>query len=333
MIITMRKGTTPKEIEGVYEKIKAVSCKHHPIHGTDLTVIAVLGDHTGQLETSIFEVLPGVEKVSRIEKPFKLSARSVKPHGSIVEGVGGKKLVIMAGPCSVESEAQINKCAKTASGLGCGFLRGGAFKPRTSPFVFQGLKEEGLKLLAQAGKANNMKVVTEVVATEDVSLIAEYADILQIGARNMQNYRLLEVVGKTGKTILLKRGMAATIDEWLMAADYLLHGGSQVILCERGVRGFGNHTRFTLDVAAVPVVKKLSHLPIIIDPSHAAGNYAYVPALALAGIAAGADGLIIEIHPSPKEALSDGAQSLTFSDFSRLISSLSTVALAVGRSM
>lgn len=333
MIITMRRGTTQKEIEGVYEKIKAVGCKHHPIHGTDLTVIAVLGDHTGQLETSLFEVLPGVDKVSRIEKPFKLSARSVKPHGTIVEGVGGKKLVIMAGPCSVESEAQINKCAKAAAGLGCGFLRGGAFKPRTSPFVFQGLKEEGLKLLSQAGKANNMKVVTEVVATEDVSLIAEYADILQIGARNMQNYRLLEIVGKTGKTILLKRGIAATIDEWLMAADYLLQGGSQVILCERGVRGFGNHTRFTLDVSAVPVVKKFSHLPIIIDPSHAAGNYAYVPALALAGIAAGADGLIIEIHPNPKEAMSDGAQSLTFSDFSRLMGGLSTVALAVGRSM
>jgi 3-deoxy-7-phosphoheptulonate synthase len=190
-----------------------------------------------------------------------------------------------------------------------------------------------LKLLAQSGKANNMKIVTEVVATEDVSLIAEYADVLQIGARNMQNYRLLEVVGKTGKTILLKRGMAATIDEWLMAADYLLNGGSQVILCERGLRGFDNYTRFTLDVAAVPVVKKLSHLPIIIDPSHAAGNYAYVPALAMAGIAAGADGLIVEIHPNPKEAMSDGAQSLTFSDFSRLMGGLSTVALAVGRSI
>lgn len=333
MVITMRRGATQKEIEGVYEKIKTVNCKHHPIHGTDLTVIAVLGDHTGQLETSIFEVLPGVDKVSRIEKKFKLSARSVKPHGSVVEGVGGKKLAIMAGPCSIESEAQINKCAKVAAGLGCGFLRGGAFKPRTSPFAFQGLKEEGLKMLSQAGKANNMKVVTEVVATDDVSLIAEYADVLQIGARNMQNYRLLEVVGKTGKTILLKRGMAATIDEWLQASDYLLNGGSQVILCERGLRGFDNYTRFTLDVAAVPVVKKLSHLPIIIDPSHAAGNYAYVPSLAMAGVAAGADGLIIEIHPNPKDAMSDGAQSLTFSDFSRLMSGLSTVALAVGRSM
>jgi len=334
MIITMKKGASEEQIQGVFTRIHEFGCREHPICGEDLTVIAVVGAHTGQIDTAVFEGMPGVEKVSRIEKPYKLSSRSAKPKDSVVLGIDGRnKLAVMAGPCSVENEDQINACARIAAELGCGFLRGGAFKPRTSPFAFQGLGAEGVRLLAAAGKMYGLKIVTEVTDHEDLPLLVEYVDILQIGARNMQNYRLLGRVGKTGKVVLLKRGMSATIDEWLMAADYLLQGGSQVILCERGIRSFGNDTRFTLDIGAIPVIKKYSHLPVIVDPSHAAGHYEYVPALALAGVAAGADGVIVEVHPNPKKATSDGPQSLTFSDFIRLMISLRALAGAVGRSI
>ncbi len=246
--------------------------------------------------------------------------------------IGGDEVVIMAGPCGVESEEQILACAEIVKRLGGKVLRGGAFKPRTSPFAFQGMKENGLELLAKARQETGLLVVTEVVASEDVTLVSQYVDILQIGARNMQNFRLLEAAGKSGKAILLKRGPAAKLEEFLCAADYLLRENNpQVILCERGITTFGNHTRFTLDVGIVPAIKQFSHLPVIVDPSHAAGNWRYVSSLALAGVSAGADGLLIEIHPQPQKALSDGAQSLTFSDFTRLMKKIKAVSQAIGR--
>lgn len=336
MIIEMKKGIGEATIQAVVTRVKEVKCDAQLSRGTERVIIAVLGSNTGQLDTQIFEVLPGVEKVFRIEKPFKLASRDFKRENTIIKlnsvEIGGDKIVIMAGPCSVESEEQIMACAKLVAELGGKILRGGAFKPRTSPFVFQGIREDGLKILAKARRETGLLIISEVIAPEDVSLVAEYVDILQIGTRNMQNYRLLEAVGKSGKPILLKRGFAATLEELLMAADYLLREDNpRVVLCERGIRTFSNATRYTLDVGIVPVIKRFSHLPIIVDPSHAAGNWQYVSSLALAGVSAGADGLLIEIHPQPQKALSDGAQSLTFSDFSRLMKELKAVSQAIGR--
>ncbi len=337
MIIEMQKGAEENAIKGVVERVKEQGFDVQLNKGQEKVVIAVLGSNTGSIDTQIFEVLPGVEKVFRIMNPFKLASRDFKSENTVVKigdvEFGGNKVVVMAGPCSVESEEQILACARLVQKLGGKILRGGAFKPRTSPFAFQGLKENGLKLLAKARKETGLLIITEVVAPEDLDLTAEYADILQIGTRNMQNYRLLETAGRSGRPIVLKRGFASTLEEWLMAADYLLANDNyhQVILCERGIRTFGNSTRFTLDVGAIPVVKRFSHLPVIIDPSHAAGYWGYVPSLAKAAIGAGADGLLIEIHPDPKKALSDGAQSLTFSDFSRLMEELKGIAAAIGR--
>jgi 3-deoxy-7-phosphoheptulonate synthase len=340
MIVEMQKGAEYRFVLQVLEKIKELGFKYQVNLGEERTVVAILGANTNYLDTQIFGVMDYVEEVKKISKPYKLASRDFKKEDTVVKigdiEIGSNKVVVMAGPCSVESKEQILASAFAVKKAGGTVLRGGAFKPRTSPFAFQGLGEEGLKLLALAKKEIGLLIATEVMAPEDVSLVAEYADIIQIGTRNMQNYKLLEAVGKCGKTIILKRGMSATIEEWLCASDYILkeqNNGEGVILCERGIRTFETATRSTLDISAVPVVKRVSHLPIIIDPSHAAGDFRYVSSLAKAGIAGGADGLLIEIHPNPKKALSDGAQSLTFSDFSKLMEELKSIASAVGRNI
>jgi len=336
MIVEMRTGAIPEEIDGVVQRAKSLGLDVQFNLGTDKTVLALLGSNTGQLPTDIFAVLPGVEKVARIMKPYKLAAREFKAENSVVSidgiDIGDKRIVVMAGPCAVESEEQLAAVATAVKKAGACILRGGAFKPRTSPFSFQGLEKTGLELLAQVRKRFDIPVVTEVVDPHDVDLVAKYADILQVGARNMQNYALLTEIGKSKCPVVLKRGLSATVTEWLTAADYLLaEGNSQVILCERGIRTFEDSTRFSLDVSSIPVIKKFSHLPVIVDPSHAAGHYSLVPALAKGVMAAGADGLLIEVHPNPKEALVDGLQSLTPSDFARLMKELRLIAKSVGR--
>lgn len=336
MIVEMRKGAARESVDGVVARAKSLGLGVQLNLGTDKTVVALLGSNTGQLSPDLFAVLPEVESVTRIMKPYKLAAREFKPFPTVVKSanveIGGRKLVVMAGPCAVESEAQLFEAARIVKKAGATVLRGGAYKPRTSPFSFQGLEKTGLELLAKAKTEFGMPVISEVVDPRDVENISESVDILQIGARNMQNYALLTAVGRQKKPVLLKRGLSSTIDEWLTAADYLLAGGNdQVILCERGIRTYETSTRFSLDISAIPVIKRFSHLPVVVDPSHAAGHYALVPAMAKAAVAAGADGLLIEVHPNPKEALVDGLQSLTPSDFSRLMEELRAVATAVGR--
>jgi 3-deoxy-7-phosphoheptulonate synthase len=336
MIVEMRKGTTPEEIDGVVQRAKSLGLGVQLNLGTDKTVVAILGSDTGQLSTDVFAVLPGVESVARIMKPYKLASRTFKAEDSLVSingiEIGGKRVVIMAGPCAVESEEQLMEAARVVKEAGACVLRGGAFKPRTSPFSFQGLKKAGLELLARAREQYDMPVVTEVVDPRDVGLVSKYADILQVGSRNMQNFVLLTSIGKSKRPVVLKRGFSCTITEWLTAADYLLaEGNNQVILCERGIRTFEDSTRFSLDISSIPVIKRFSHLPIIVDPSHTAGHYSLVPAIAKGAVAAGADGLLIEVHPNPKEALVDGLQSLTPSDFTRLMKELRLIAKSVGR--
>lgn len=337
MIIEMEKGATKTDIGAVVARVKEKKLEARLEQGEERTVICVVGSNTGRVETQIFEVLPGVKKVIRIMSPFKLASRDFRKRNTVVEignvEIGGREVVIIAGPCAVESKEQVFACAELAKDLGVRMLRGGAFKPRSSPFQFQGLGEKGLEILAEAREKTGLPIVTEVTSPERVPLVAKYADFLQIGARNMQNYDLLKAAGSASKPVLLKNGIGARVEELLMAADYLLNcDHCQVVLCERGISTFRNsEIRFMLDVSAIPVVKRLSHLPIIVDPSHAAGKFHYVPALARAGIAAGADGLIIEIHPDPKNALCDGSQALTFSDFKRLMIELKGVAKAIGR--
>jgi len=336
MIVEMRTGTTPEEIDGVVQRAKSLGLGVQLNLGTDKTVVAILGSSTGQLPTDIFAVLPGVESVTRIMKPYKLASREFKAEDSLVSingiEIGGKRVVVMAGPCAVESEKQLMEAARVIKESGACVLRGGAFKPRTSPFSFQGLEEAGLELLAQAREQFGIPVVTEVVDPHDVGLVSKYADILQVGSRNMQNFALLTSIGKSKCPVVLKRGFSCTVTEWLTAADYLLAGGNnQVILCERGIRTFEDSARFSLDICSIPVVKRFSHLPVIVDPSHAAGHYSLVPAIAKAAVAAGADGLLIEVHPNPKEALVDGLQSLTPSDFARLMEELRLIAESVNR--
>lgn len=336
MIVEMRAGSTQAELSDVVERAKSLGLKVQLNVGTDRTVVAILGSNTGQLATDVFAVLPGVESVTRIMKPYKLASREFKPSDSLVSingiEVGGQRVVVMAGPCAVESEKQLMESARLVKEAGAVILRGGAFKPRTSPFSFQGLEKAGLELLAQARERFGIPVVTEVVDPHDVSLVARYADILQVGSRNMQNFALLNSIGRSRCPVVLKRGFSCTVTEWLTAADYLLaHGNDQVILCERGIRTFEDSTRFSLDICSLPVIKHFSHLPVIVDPSHATGHSSLVPALAKAAVAAGADGLLIEVHPNPKEALVDGTQSLTPPDFARLMEELSSVAQAVGR--
>ncbi len=336
MIVEMRKRATQSEIDDIVLKAKSLGLSVQLNIGTDKTVIAVLGSNTGQISTDVFAVLPGVENITRIMKPYKLASREFKPRNTIVKlgdiAIGGNKLVIMAGPCAVESQKQLEEAARIVKAAGAVVLRGGAFKPRSSPFSFQGLENTGLEYLKEVKKKYGLPVVTEVVDPHQVELVAQYADILQVGARNMQNFTLLTELGKIKHPVILKRGLANTVTEWLTAADYLLAGGNNnVILCERGIRTFEDSTRFSLDISSIPVIKKFSHLPIIVDPSHAAGHYSLVPAIARAAIAAGADGLLIEVHPNPKEALVDGLQSLTPSDFKRLMNEIKAIAGVLGR--
>ena len=336
MIVEMRTGTTPEEIDGVVQRAKSLGLDVQLNLGTNKQVVAILGSTTGQLPTDVFAVLPGVESVTRIMKPYKLASREFKTEDSVVSingiEIGGKRVVVMAGPCAVEGEEQLMEAARTVKEAGASILRGGAFKPRTSPFSFQGLEEAGLELLARVREQFGIPVVTEVVDPHDVDLVSKYADILQVGSRNMQNFALLTSIGKSQCPVVLKRGFSCTVTEWLTAADYLLaEGNNQVILCERGIRTFEDSARFSLDICSIPVIKRFSHLPVIVDPSHAAGHYSLVPAIAKAAVAAGADGLLIEVHPNPKEALVDGLQSLTPSDFARLMNELRSIAESVNR--
>jgi 3-deoxy-7-phosphoheptulonate synthase len=336
MIVEMRTGATREEVDDVVAKAKSLELGVQLNIGTDKTVVAILGSNTGQIPTDVFAVLPGVESVTRIMKPYKLASREFQQRDTLVDcggvKIGGERIVIMAGPCAVESERQLMQAAEGVKKAGATILRGGAFKPRTSPFSFQGLQKKGLELLAGVREQFGMPVVTEVVNPQDVKLVSASADMLQIGSRNMQNFALLTAAGKSGRPVVLKRGFSCTITEWLTAADYLLaEGKNQVVLCERGIRTFEDSIRFSLDISSVPVVKRNSHLPVIVDPSHAAGHYLLVPAIARAAVAAGADGLLIEVHPNPKEALVDGLQSLSLSDFSHLMEELRAIARSIGR--
>jgi len=338
MIVEMERGVEVQQVDGVVQRAKSFGFQVQLNIGTDKIVIAILGSNTGQVPTETFAVLPGVESVTRIMKPYKLASREFKSEDSLVNvgkvRVGGKRVVVMAGPCAVENEKQLMEVAGAVKEAGAAVLRGGAYKPRTSPFSFQGLEEVGLELLAKARENFSMPVVTEVVDPHDVELVAKSADILQVGARNMQNFALLTEVGKSKRPVLLKRGFSSTVTEWLTAADYLLaEGNNQVILGERGIRTFEDSVRFSLDISSIPVIKRSSHLPLIVDPSHAAGHYSLVPAIAKAAIAAGADGILIEVHPNPKEALVDGLQSLTISDFTRLMTELKAIAKSIGRDL
>jgi 3-deoxy-7-phosphoheptulonate synthase len=337
MIVVMKPDARVAEIGGVLREIEALGLKPHPSCGARQTVIGVIGAKQVQ-ELERIEKLPGVAQITPISKAFKLVSRDFQPEPSVigVDGVavGGPEIVVMAGPCSVETPEQTLSTARAVRAAGARILRGGAFKPRTSPYAFQGLGEEGLRILLAAKREVGMPIVTEVVSPELVPLVSRYGDILQVGARNVQNYALLEAVGKTRKPVLLKRGMMTTIEELLLAAEYILSNGNrQVMLCERGIRTFESATRNTLDISAVPVIKRASHLPVIIDPSHAAGVRDYIPAMARAAIAAGADGILVEVHPKPEDALSDGPQSLRFEEFERMMDELRPVARAVGRSL
>lgn len=338
MIIVMKAGASSEKIESVIERVKDRGYVPHLIRGVERTVIGAVGDERGktQLQEAL-EVMPGVEKVVPILKPYKLASRQVKEDKSCIKvadgvEVGGKKLAIMAGPCSVESEKQIIETAEAVKDAGANILRGGAFKPRTSPYSFQGMEEEGLKLLAKAREKTGLPFVTEVMNPMDSKLVEDYADIIQVGARNVQNFALLKAVGKCRKPVLLKRGMSTTIKEWLMSAEYILsEGNPDVILCERGIRTFETATRNTLDISCIPVLQGETHLPVIIDPSHATGNWRYVTPMAVAAVAAGADGLMIEVHPQPDIAESDGGQSLKPKKFVELINQVRAVAEAVGK--
>lgn len=339
MIIVMKAGAGKKEKDEVLKRIRELGYTPHVIHGTTRDVIGAIGDERGKLALQELESMKGVESVVPILQPYKLASKEVMKDSSLVKIsdnviIGGTKIVVMAGPCSVESEKQIIESAEAVKQAGGDMLRGGAFKPRTSPYSFQGLEEEGLKLLAKARDLTGLPVVTEVINPETAELVAEYADILQIGARNSQNFALLKKVGQIGKPVLLKRGMAMTIQELLMSAEYILSEGNQsVILCERGIRTFETATRNTLDLSAIPVLRSKTHLPIVIDPSHATGNHHYVAPMSLAAVAAGADGLIIEVHPDPEHASSDGPQSLKFLKFATLMEKLRRVAEAVDRTV
>ena len=335
MIVVMSANCTEEEIQAVQGHIAQRGFTSQVSQGVERTVVGVLGQPYPALQDEL-EVLRGVAEVIRVSAPYKLASREFHPENTIVHvgnvAIGGNELVVMAGPCAVESEEQLMATAKAVKAAGARILRGGAFKPRSSPYAFRGLGEAGLKLLAQARNETGLPVITEVMNTEDVDLGARYADILQIGARNMQNFNLLDEVGKVHKPVMLKRGLAATYQEWLLAAEYILAGGnSEVILCERGIRTFETYTRNTMDTAAIPVVHRLSHLPIIADPSHGTGKWHLVTPMALAGVAAGADGLMLEVHPSPDHAWSDGAQSLTFENFAKMMDQVRVIGPAVGR--
>ncbi len=333
----MKRNAQPAEVDHMVERVENLGLKAHVLRGVERTVIAAIGAERDGLKESL-ESGSGVAEVLPILAPYKVASREVKNEPTVVSvgglKVGGDHIGVIAGPCSVESEEQILATAIAVKAAGATALRGGAFKPRTSPYSFQGMKEAGLKLLAAAREATGLAVVTEVLATDDVPLVAEYADVMQIGARNMQNYRLLEAVGKVRQPVLLKRGPSATMEELLLAAEYILDGGNpNVMLCERGIRTFESHTRFTLPLATVPYLHAKTHLPVLVDPSHGTGHTWLVPQMAAASVAAGADGLILEVHPDPENALSDGYQSLDVAQFRQTMELCRKVAAAVGKSM
>ncbi|MFT3913945.1 MAG: 3-deoxy-7-phosphoheptulonate synthase [Anaeromyxobacteraceae bacterium] len=335
MLVVMKNSATPEQVEAVNARIRSLGFEPHPIPGAQRVAIGITGNK-GAVDPGQFEGLPGVAEAIRVSQPFKLVSREVKPDDTVIDvgGVklGGGRIAVMAGPCSVESKEQLLEAAHAVKAAGATFLRGGAWKPRTSPYEFQGLAEEGLKLLALAREQTGLKVVTEVMDVETLPMVVEHADVIQIGARNMQNFSLLKQLGTLKKPILLKRGPSATLKEWLMAAEYILSRGNyQVALCERGIRTFETMTRNTLDLNAVPVLKTLTHLPVVVDPSHGIGLRAHVAAMARAGVAAGADGLIVEVHPRPEKALSDGQQSLMPTEFEALMRQVKVIAGAVGR--
>lgn len=339
MIVVMEREASRDQINHVIQRLKEFGFDIHLSEGVERTVIGAIGEKTAEKIEQI-EATPGVERIVPILQPFKLAGREFRPENSRVSvaaagqtvTIGGERVAVIAGPCAVESEAQIFATAEAVRRAGATLLRGGAYKPRTSPYAFQGLEAEGLRLLAEARRRTGLGIVTEVVNPNDVELVGEYADMFQIGARNMQNFALLREVGRARKPVLLKRGLAATIKEWLMAAEYVMAGGNHaVVLCERGIRTYETETRNTLDLSAIPAVRELSHLPVIADPSHGTGKAKLVPAMARAAIAAGADGLIVEVHPCPEKALSDGPQSLSPDAFGQMMMELRAVAEAVGR--
>jgi 3-deoxy-7-phosphoheptulonate synthase len=336
MIIVLKPDATEAQIHYIEERVKKVGLTPMVSRGTQRTIIGVIGPED-VLRVTPLEVFPGVEKVLQVLAPYKLVSREFHPEDSIIDlgrgvKIGAKRIVPIAGPCAIENREMLKTIAKEIKAAGAQVLRGGAFKPRTSPYSFQGLGEEGLKLLKEVGEEFNLVTVTEVMDTRDVELVARNADVLQIGARNMQNFNLLKEVGSTKKPVILKRGLMSTVKELLMSAEYILSAGNfNVILCERGIRTFEDFTRNTLDISCVPAIKTLSHLPVIVDPSHASGKWGLVSPLALAGIAAGADGVLIEVHPKPEEALSDGAQSLLPEKFKELMIKMKAVAKAIGR--
>lgn len=337
MIIIMSQNATKEQIENVENKLFDLGFKTHPIFGEIKTVIGAIGDKR-LLNTHAISTMPGVENLVPIMKPYKLAGRELKQTPTVVEvgdvKIGGDEIVVMAGPCAIENEESYVATAIKVKEAGAKILRGGAFKPRTSPYAFQGLEEDGLKIMASGREATGLKLVTEVIDTRDVELVSSYTDIIQIGARNMQNFRLLQEVGMSKKPVLLKRGLSATIEEWLMAAEYIMASDNpNIILCERGIRTYETATRNTIDLSAIPIVKEYSHLPIVVDPSHASGTWKYVNALSKGAIATGADGLIIEVHLDPNTALCDGCQSLKPSKFSQLMSELKPVAQAVGKKL
>jgi 3-deoxy-7-phosphoheptulonate synthase len=337
-IIVLNPKATDKELRHIVKKLESKGLQAHISKGTERTIIGVIGDTSKitEEEENAIRVMNGVEDVMRILKPYKLASRDFKAKDTLInikgQVIGGKKIQVIAGPCAVENRTMLMNIAEKVKDAGASFIRGGAFKPRTSPYSFQGLGEEGLKYLADVRKKWGLPVVTELMDPRDMEVIVRYADIIQIGARNMQNFRLLLEVGTSQKPVLLKRGLSATIKEWLMAAEYVMSkGNQQVILCERGIRTFETATRNTLDLSAVPVLKKLTHLPVIVDPSHGVGRWDLVAPMAKAAVASGADGLVIEVHTNPEEALSDGEQSLRPPDFKKLMKELKPIAAAVGR--
>jgi 3-deoxy-7-phosphoheptulonate synthase len=336
MVVVMEERATEAQIEKVVASLVDAGMDVHRSTGVNRTVLGVVGAH--KVDPGLIEVMDGVHEVLRITEPYKLASRTFKPEGTVVViddvRIGGDEVIGMAGPCSAENEEQVFTTAAAVKKAGAKVFRGGAFKPRSSPYSFQGLGEEGLRMLREASDQHNMKLVSEVMDVSQIELVGRYADIYQVGARNMQNFTLLRELGRTRKPILLKRGIAATIEEWLLSAEYILAGGNNdVILCERGIRTFESYTRNTLDISAIPVIKKLSHLPIITDPSHATGKRNKVAPMARASVAAGADGIIVEVHCNPDKALSDGAQSMFPAQFDRVMAELRIIAPAIGRSI
>jgi len=339
MIIVMKQGAGKEQLLEVKKRIRELGYKPHVIHGETRNVIGAVGDERGKLVLQSIESMPGVEVVMPILKPYKLASREISPDSSVIElapglSIGGGKLIVMAGPCSVESEEQLLETARAVKAAGATVLRGGAFKPRTSPYAFQGLEEEGLKLLDLARQATGLPIITEVVNPRDVELVARYADILQVGARNVQNFALLKLLGQQDKPVLLKRGMSTTIQEFLMSAEYILaEGNRRVILCERGIRTFETATRNTLDISAIPVLKEQTHLPIVIDPSHSTGHASLVPSMCYASVAAGCDGLLVEVHNNPEKASCDGPQSLRPEEFAVTMDKIRQFAAIAGREL